>query len=398
MLHAFLYAVKQYLYLFYWPVKYLWSAGWRHVPKRCILFGTGVPLFLVFQLTHWFFFLLDELLFPGYRQVKIKQPVFIVGIPRSGTTFLYRTLARDRRFTVTQTWECLFAPSITQRYIFKFAARIFQPLFKPRNKQKRVFFKKMADIHKLGPTEPEEDFLFFLPLISCFILIIFFPHVRKIWDLAYFDKMPAQKRQLLMAFYGRCVQKHLYFHGTGYRYLSKNPSFTPFVKSLNEKFPHALFVGCTRTPLEAVPSQFSSLEPALKLTGPVGVPGFFQTRLIDVMHFYYSQFNVFFNAGNHKCLTVEMQNLRAKLYQTIERIYHLAGLQMRQEFRLYIKELSRKNKSYKSRHNYALEKYHLDIDVIEQKFADVWPVSRYSEKTGYKNKEMPCPFPEIAST
>ncbi|MCW8830439.1 MAG: sulfotransferase, partial [Gammaproteobacteria bacterium] len=37
---------------------------------------------------------LDELFFSAYKQQNVK-PVFIIGQPRSGTTFLHRTLAND---------------------------------------------------------------------------------------------------------------------------------------------------------------------------------------------------------------------------------------------------------------------------------------------------------------
>src|SRR5205807_8760539 len=40
----------------------------------------------------WF---IDELIFPFYRQTEIKNPVFIMSQPRSGTTFLLRTLSLD---------------------------------------------------------------------------------------------------------------------------------------------------------------------------------------------------------------------------------------------------------------------------------------------------------------
>jgi hypothetical protein len=38
----------------------------------------------------------------------IKEPVFIVGLPRSGTTILHETLAEDSQFRVVRKWEALF--------------------------------------------------------------------------------------------------------------------------------------------------------------------------------------------------------------------------------------------------------------------------------------------------
>ena len=78
--------------------------------RRWLLLLIGLPLFCLFQLLHWLGFLLDELLFRDYRKVRIEAPVFISGIPRSGTTFVHRSLAQDRaQFTTVSTWEAALA-------------------------------------------------------------------------------------------------------------------------------------------------------------------------------------------------------------------------------------------------------------------------------------------------
>ena len=100
--------------------------------RRAFFLLIVYPLFLAVQLLHWLGFLLDELLFPHYRKTAVQRPVFITGIPRSGTTFVHRTLAKDPRFTSLSTWEALIAPSITQRKILRALAaadrRIGAPL------------------------------------------------------------------------------------------------------------------------------------------------------------------------------------------------------------------------------------------------------------------------------
>ncbi|MEM6704121.1 MAG: sulfotransferase, partial [Acidobacteriota bacterium] len=49
-------------------------------------------IFVPLQCVHWLGFLLDELFYRGYRRVRIERPLFILGLPRSGTTHLHRTL------------------------------------------------------------------------------------------------------------------------------------------------------------------------------------------------------------------------------------------------------------------------------------------------------------------
>jgi len=68
----------------------------------------AVPAMALGQLMHWLGFLLDDIFFRGYRTIDIKKPVFIVGIPRSGTTLFQRVLARDiDNFTGYDLWELL---------------------------------------------------------------------------------------------------------------------------------------------------------------------------------------------------------------------------------------------------------------------------------------------------
>jgi hypothetical protein len=54
--------------------------------------------------------LLDEWLYPEYRQVEIKAPIIIVSVPRAGTTSFHRTIALDEDQLVTPTMLELVLP------------------------------------------------------------------------------------------------------------------------------------------------------------------------------------------------------------------------------------------------------------------------------------------------
>ncbi len=57
---------------------------------------------------------LDHLFFPGHRRQPIDRPIFIIGNPRSGTTFLHRLLLGAGDMAAFELWEMLF-PAITAR-------------------------------------------------------------------------------------------------------------------------------------------------------------------------------------------------------------------------------------------------------------------------------------------
>ena len=66
---------------------------------------------------------LDRILFPAYRKQPIDRPVFIVGNPRSGTTFLHRLLlGSGDDLAAFELWEMLF-PAITARKLLGRSSR-----------------------------------------------------------------------------------------------------------------------------------------------------------------------------------------------------------------------------------------------------------------------------------
>jgi hypothetical protein len=62
--------------------------------------------------------ILDKLFFPAAFQSNLKNPIVIVGNPRSGTTFLHRYLVRNGIGVGSQLWQMLY-PSILLQKILK---------------------------------------------------------------------------------------------------------------------------------------------------------------------------------------------------------------------------------------------------------------------------------------
>ena len=105
--------------------------------------------------------LLDRLLFPGYRKIEIKKPVFIIGNARSGTTLFHRLLcADDDRFVHFVTWEILF-PSLLQKRAIRALTTTYQRLF-PNSFQRLAAWEdrqlqEIKKMHPIGVNKPEED-------------------------------------------------------------------------------------------------------------------------------------------------------------------------------------------------------------------------------------------------
>ncbi|HCI11104.1 MAG TPA: sulfotransferase, partial [Alcanivorax sp.] len=165
-------------------------------PRRWLVMALFWPLFALLQAINGAGLLLDYLLFPDFRRVRVREPLFVVGVPRSGTTFLHRLLAGDReRFTTTALWELIFAPSITQRFFWRGVGRLDALVGAPLS---RLFFRLerwvlggLDDVHQTGLRDPEEDYLALLPVLGCFLLVLAVPDPA-LWRLTYADRdLPA---------------------------------------------------------------------------------------------------------------------------------------------------------------------------------------------------------------
>ncbi len=332
--------------------------------QRRLIIGAILPLLMALQAVHRFAFLIDDLLFSGYKQIRVREPLFIVGVPRSGTTYLHRLLAQDdERFVVFRFWELLLAPAICQRKLFLGAMRIDRILGGPVKRvltaAERLLFHGLDDIHRSSLAAPEEDYFAFLPICACFLLIALFPEDEALWRLSRFDEaVPEGERERIMAFHYACFQRHLYIHGEDRRILSKNPSFSSLIRALDRTYPDSRIICCLRNPLQAVPSLVSSMTTAADiLHNGAGEPAF-QKRLTEMALFYYRHLTGHLPRmpeDRHAFLTMEA--LKADSDGQVRGVYRRLGYSLSPAFASALRRESRQARHHVSRHRYSLEQF-----------------------------------------
>jgi hypothetical protein len=299
-------------------------------------------------------------------------------VPRSGTTRLHQVLAQDEQFTTFRTWECLFAPSVTQRLFFRSLTRLDRLLGAPGARLlqllERRAFAGLDDVHPMGLTTPEEDYFALMPALSCFILALPFPGFGHIWRVGRFDEqLPVAERERLMDFYEGCLKRHLYVNGHSRRMLSKNAAFAPLAQSLAERFPSARFIVSLRDPLETIPSQLSSIAAGLEFFGVPADSPVVRERLITQLVFYYESLDCLrrrLPANQHAALGI--RELRDGLSPAIETIYARFGLSVSPSFALVLAEEARRSRGYRSSHHYSLEQFGLTSARLRERFATAY--------------------------
>ncbi|MBS3779282.1 MAG: sulfotransferase [Desulfovermiculus sp.] len=343
--------------------------------KRMGVMLCFLPAFAILQTVHWIALLLDEVLFPDYRQVTPEAPIFVVGIPRSGTTFLHRVLARDRdQFTTLSLWELVLAPAICERLLILGMSRIDRYLGQPGGRLISWIAGRLAsavdEVHPITLQDAEEDFLLLSPILSCFLLIVPFPFAPEIEKLAFFDDQaqPSERRRV-MAFYYAMVQRHLYVFGDQKIFLSKNVSFTPMLESLLAIFPQARLVACARTPLEAVPSQISAMERGWQLFDNPFTPELFGDRWLELMDYYYSHLvHVLSTKKEKEYLLFDMHELQAGTKACVQCIYERFHIPLSDTYATILDQETEAAASYRSRHRYDLEKYGLEAEKVRSRY------------------------------
>jgi hypothetical protein len=353
-----------------------WPTGPRSI-KRLGLLLLLTPLFLILQLTHWVGFLLDDILFRGYRKVEIREPLHIVGLPRSGTTFLHRVFARDTaRFTTTRLWELLLAPSVSERRLWLALGAFNRFLGKPFSRLGKWGEKAglgwLEVIHEVALDDPEEDYFLLLPVFACFLLVVPFPYHEAIWKLSRFDELPDKERHTIMAFYRSALQRHLYVAGPEKQLLSKNPSFTPFLRSLRETFPDGKVLCCVRDPAEVVPSLLSSIRTGAELFGYEVTESRVKDRFVSMLEFFARHaLSTLEGAPEGQHAFVPLKEMRRDVRGFVLDVYDRFGWEPDPDFKEGLEEESIRGKGYKSRHTYTLEEFGLEPEEVRGRFPEL---------------------------
>jgi hypothetical protein len=237
----------------------------------------------------------------------------------------------------------------------------------------RRLWSKLDEVHPFSLAAPEEDFLCFLPLGWCFILIVLFPDAGALWRVALLDLQDDERiRRDWVRWYRRCLQKHLYCQSRGKRFLSKNPSFSGSVETLIQAFPDARFIVCSRDPEELVASQLSALLPGLEAAGFPAMPEALQARLIELLQAYFEHLDQVARAQPGRLALIDNAALRHRLRPALEEAFEEIDRPLDEALIGALEEIGRRAAGGGSGHSYRLQDFGLSADEIHQLFADTY--------------------------
>lgn len=340
-----------------------------------ILFFTG--LFVLVRLVVLVGQALDHLLYPGFRRQPVRQPVFIIAPPRSGTTLTQTLLSLDEeRFVHVKLYQTIFPAVCYQRLIqalVRLDARLGRPLGRLLGWLERRWFGGWDQMHKLRLNQPEGDDAFFL---YCFVneaIYLLFLHVEELWEAGFPDALPPAERRAVMRFYRRCLQRHLYANGPNKTLLSKGTHTSGALHGLLETFPDAKFITIIRHPYQAVASHVSVFYPVwrahtpdLPKDSPVSKA---YARL--AVEWFKHLFGFRSQVPSQQYYCIDYRDLVRNPRETIEKLYAHFGWDLSETFRQRLEAATQAQRQFKSAHRYSLEEFGLSKQWIQQELGEL---------------------------
>ncbi|MCB0503043.1 MAG: sulfotransferase [Bacteroidetes bacterium] len=343
----------------------------KNFTLRRTVITLGFLLTIILSASMVFVFrLLDEIFFFSYRTQEVKQPIFIISNPRSGTTFTHRLMCMDEdKYAFTSLYHTTF-PSITLFKVVNVFSRLDNKIGHPMEKGikalDKILFKGWENIHPMGWGKSEEDEAMYVYTGYSAGMFFLSPFIKDVYEIVFPDTVDEKVRKKIMNFYTNSIQRVMFAQGHNKIFLSKNVMSTGRLKSLNEAYPDARYIYLVRNPMEAIPSLMSMFSipwnfhsPEIKYDSPefraVGTIG------ID----YYKYFNKFKNRIDPKnMITVNYEDLVNNPKETIEKIYDHFDLEIDEKYNQKLSAITKKQKSYTSGHDYSLEQFGMTSEQV----------------------------------
>jgi len=204
-----------------------------------------VRLFITFLILLIFtpFRIIETILYFFSKKEDVKAPIFIVGHPRSGTTYFHDSLNEIDNLVAPRMIDCLFP--YMNRY-FKF---ILIPILNKVLPETRLM-DKMA-VKWDSPQEEE----FGMELMNGYTSIgfLFAPHARKMILNDYILLKSPKAKKIWLRTHLKYARKIQSIH-KGKTLVFKSPSNTAKILELLEIYPDAKFIHIVRNPQDVIPS------------------------------------------------------------------------------------------------------------------------------------------------
>jgi len=306
---------------------------------------------------------------PELDKEEIKTPVFILGLPRTGTTLLYNLLAQDPNHRVPLGWEVVFPVPPPEPESYAIDPRIEKA--KKRFAQTDKIVPSLQMIHPVDALLPEE----------CSTITAREFQSRNysyVFDIPSYYNWYVNRSQVDVYAAHRRYLQHLQFRFKSTRWLLKAPQHLPFIGDLFRVYGDAQVLQTHRNPIEVIPSMASLIYHMRIAT----------RETVDPAKIGQEKLERWGNAMDRALATRDaMPEKREQIYDVqfselmrdplgeIERIYAHFDWKLEEDVKKRMHAFHQDNpRDKRGTHRYTLEMFHLRPEQVEDRFA------RYMER------------------
>ena len=312
---------------------------------------------------------------PEIERESIDRPLFIVGINRTGTTFLHRLMARDPRLWTLRRYELEEPVLPTGEY-----ATVARTLDDPRRSYVQELTGAIgiadgfAGLHHIDIDEPEEDFPILRMTFATWVETVMY-HVP-----GYGDWLAETGSSHAYAHHRR-VMRHFTWQrrqrepDCERRWLLKMPFHLMELEVLLETYPDALLIQTHREPVQFMGSWNSMVERIRSMTmqpRPRADIGAEQLAFMSGMLNGAMQFRASRPELESRWIDVRYADLVDDPMAVVNRIYERLDWRLEPEARDYLEEWLARQEERRSReppHRYRLEDFGLTPEMVDDAFA-----------------------------
>lgn len=321
---------------------------------------------------------LDDVFYRSWRRQPLDRPIFIIGNPRSGTTFLHRLLLGAGDMAAMELWEMMLPP-VTAR---KLLGNVVPRLDKLNPAQ---YHHSDAHETSLRGIETDDLMWFFHTLRGPFAWAYFLAW-QDHWDSKLskdsfgIGDVSNSEADQLFRYNEQCWRKNLYLKGAG-RALIKSSMLTFRLNALLRRYPDCRLLYVVRDPVETIPSGMSLLAGALENAFDIwnSTDDADRSRWLDNLYrasaAMFSSFHDQYTAGQipeRNLCVVRYPDLIQNLEPTVKRILDFIEVDAPEEFLAEVREQSERQRSHASKHGYSPEQFDLTAERIQNDLAFVY--------------------------
>jgi hypothetical protein len=303
---------------------------------------------------------------PDVESARVADPVFIVGLPRTGTTHLHGLMSRDPKNRAPSTWEVMYPATrgATPEAIARIRART-QTRLDWANRLAPEFMR----IHPIAPDLPQE-------CIAIHAQVFMGIQFHTTHDVrSYEDWFERDSQNLAYDFHRRLLQ-HLQTQRPGDRWVLKAPGHLFSLAALLRRYPNAKIVQTHRDPLRVMGSMASHATVLRRAfsdgTNPHQIAADWAERWARALDDFLS---VRDGAPPAQFLDLHYDSIEDDPLAAIERVYDFLGWSLTDAARAAMTAFLAANpKNKHGAHRYTLEQFGLDRAALARRFG------RYCER------------------